>query len=184
MIKYFDFEKSIEIIDKKLQILENNKDNLDLDLIKKLKKEKNYLFEKIYNSLTSWQKVQIARQVNRPHTLDYINNIFSKFVLLSGDKKFAEDEAIVGGLAKINDLSLIVIGNEKGSSMETRIKHNFGMAKPEGYRKVQRLLKLAEKFKLPVVTFVDTAGAFPGKEAEERGQSESIASSIAQSLKN
>ena len=183
MIKYFDFEKSIEDIEKKLQILENNKDNLDLDLIEKLKKEKKNLFEKIYNSLTSWQKVQIARQVNRPHTLDYINNIFSKFVLLSGDKKFAEDEAIVGGLAKINDLSLIVIGNEKGSSMETRIKHNFGMAKPEGYRKVQRLLRLAEKFKLPVLTFVDTAGAFPGKEAEERGQSESIASSIAISLK-
>jgi acetyl-CoA carboxylase carboxyl transferase subunit alpha len=115
--------------------------------------------------------------------LDYVNNIFSNFILLSGDKKFAEDKAIVGGLAKIDDLSVMIIGNEKGNSMEKRIEHNFGMAKPEGFRKTQRLLILAEKLKLPVVTFVDTAGAFPGKEAEERGQSESIASSISQCLK-
>ena len=125
----------------------------------------------------------MARHSNRPHTLDYINKIFINFIPLAGDKKFAEDKAIVGGLAKINDLSVMVIGNEKGNSMESRIKHNFGMAKPEGYRKVQRLLILAEKLKLPIVTFVDTAGAFPGKEAEERGQSESIASSILQCLK-
>ena len=182
MNKYFDFEKSIKLIDDKIKILESsNEDNLHL--IKKYNLEKKNLLKKIYSSLTSWQKVQVARHSSRPHTLDYIDNIFLNFVYLSGDKKFAEDKAIVGGLAKIDDLSVMIIGNEKGSSMESRIEHNFGMAKPEGYRKVQRLLILAEKLKLPIVTFVDTAGAFPGKEAEERGQSESIASSIAQCLK-
>ena len=183
MNKYFDFEKSIKLIDDKIKILESSNENNNLHLIKKYNLEKKNLLKKIYSSLTSWQKVQVARHSSRPHTLDYINNIFLNFVYLSGDKKFAEDKAIVGGLAKIDDLSVMIIGNEKGSSMESRIEHNFGMAKPEGYRKVQRLLVLAEKLKLPIVTFVDTAGAFPGKEAEERGQSESIASSIAQCLK-
>ena len=113
----------------------------------------------------------------------YIKNIFDDIIFLHGDKKYADDSAIVGGLAKIENKSIFFIGTEKGNTMETRIKHNFGMAKPEGYRKVQRLLKLAEKFKLPLISFVDTAGAFPGKDAEERGQSESIASSIQTSLK-
>ena len=140
IIKYFEFEKSIEDIDSKIEILENKNKEGDFDLINKYKEEKKKLFKQIYNSLTSWQKVQVARHSNRPHTLDYIDNIFSNFISLSGDKKFAEDKAIVGGFAKINNLSVIVIGNEKGRSMETRIKHNFGMAKPEGYRKVQRLL--------------------------------------------
>ena len=183
MNKYFDFEKSIKLIDDKIKILESSNENNNLHLIKKYNLEKKNLLKKIYSSLTSWQKVQVARHSSRPHTLDYINNIFLNFVYLSGDKKFAEDKAIVGGLAKIDDLSVMIIGNEKGNSMEKRIEHNFGMAKPEGFRKAQRLLILAEKLKLPVVTFVDTAGAFPGKEAEERGQSESIASSIAQCLK-
>ena len=183
MNKYFDFEKSIKLIDDKIKILESNNEDNNLDLIKKYNLEKKNLLKKIYSSLTSWQKVKISRHSNRPHTLDYVNNIFSNFIPLSGDKKFAEDKAIVGGLAKIDDLSVMIIGNEKGNSMEKRIEHNFGMAKPEGFRKVQRLLILAEKLKLPIVTFVDTAGAFPGKEAEERGQSESIASSIAQCLK-
>ena len=183
MNKYFDFEKPIEVIDDKIKVLESNNEDNNLDLIKKYNLEKKNLLKKIYSSLTSWQKVKISRHSNRPHTLDYVDNIFSNFVPLSGDKKFAEDKAIVGGLAKIDDLSVMIIGNEKGNSMEKRIEHNFGMAKPEGFRKAQRLLILAEKLKLPVVTFVDTAGAFPGKEAEERGQSESIASSIAQCLK-
>ena len=183
MNKYFDFEKPIEVIDDKIKVLESNNEDNNLDLIKKYNLEKKNLLKKIYSSLTSWQKVKISRHSNRPHTLDYIDNIFSNFVPLSGDKKFAEDKAIVGGLAKIDDLSVMIIGNEKGNSMEKRIEHNFGMAKPEGFRKAQRLLILAEKLKLPIVTFVDTAGAFPGKEAEERGQSESIASSIAQCLK-
>lgn len=183
MNKYFDFEKSIEDIDKKINILENNNEYNNLNLIQKYNLEKKNLLIKIYSSLTSWQKVQVARHSSRPHTLDYIENIFLNFIPLSGDKKFAEDPAVVGGLAKIDNLSVMVIGTEKGNSMESRIEHNFGMAKPEGYRKAQRLLILAEKLKLPIVTFVDTAGAFPGKEAEERGQSESIASSIAQCLR-
>ena len=183
MNKYFDFEKPIEVIDDKIKVLESNNEDNNLDLINKYNLEKKNLLKKIYSSLTSWQKVKISRHSNRPHTLDYVENIFSNFIPLSGDKKFAEDKAIVGGLAKIDDLSVMIIGNEKGNSMEKRIEHNFGMAKPEGFRKAQRLLILAEKLKLPIVTFVDTAGAFPGKEAEERGQSESIASSIAQCLK-
>ena len=183
MNKYFDFEKPIEIIDDKIKALESNNEDNNLDLIQKYNLEKKNLLKKIYSSLTSWQKVKIARHSDRPHTLDYIENMFSNFIPLSGDKKFAEDRAIVGGLAKIDGLSVMIIGNEKGNSMEKRIEHNFGMAKPEGFRKAQRLMVLAEKLKLPIVTFVDTAGAFPGKEAEERGQSESIASSIAQCLK-
>ncbi len=183
MNKYFDFEKPIEVIDDKIKVLESNNEDNNLDLIKKYNLEKKNLLKKIYSSLTSWQKVRISRHSNRPHMLDYVDNIFSNFIPLSGDKKFAEDKAIVGGLATIDDLSVMIIGNEKGNSMEKRIEHNFGMAKPEGFRKTQRLLILAEKLKLPVVTFVDTAGAFPGKEAEERGQSESIASSISQCLK-
>ena len=182
MIKYFDFEKPIEDINNKIAALKNN-DKINYEEVKKLETQKDLIFEKIYNSLTSWQKVQIARQPDRPHTKDYIENIFTNFIPLSGDKKFADDEAIVGGFARLDNISVMVIGTEKGSSMESRIQHNFGMAKPEGYRKVQRLFSVAEKFNLPIITLVDTAGAFPGKEAEERGQSESIASSIAYSLR-
>ena len=178
MIKYFEIEK-IEIL---LNKLKNNQE-LNVDKIKKLNNEKDLLYKKIYSNLEPWQKVQVSRHGERPHTLDYVKNIFKDTILLHGDKKYADDSAIVGGLAKIDGNSVFFIGTEKGNTMETRIKHNFGMAKPEGYRKVQRLLKLAEKFKLPMLSFVDTAGAFPGKEAEERGQSESIASSILQFLK-
>ena len=177
MIKYFEFENEIEKIETLLDQLSNNKE-LNLDKIKKLSNERDELFKKIYSNLDPWQKVQVSRHGERPHTLDYIKNIFSDVVFLHGDKKYADDNSIVGGLAKIENNSVFIVGTEKGSSMETRIKHNFGMAKPEGYRKVQRFLKLAEKFKLPLISFVDTAGAFPGKDAEERGQSESIASSI------
>ncbi len=182
MIKYFDFEKPIEDIDNKINDINNNPSNRNENLIKKYEAKKVIFFKDIYKSLTAWQKVQVARHPNRPHTIEYIKNCFSNFVPLSGDKKFSEDEAIIGGLAKIDDISVMVIGTEKGSTMETRIKHNFGMAKPEGYRKFQRLLNLSEKFGFPVITFIDTAGAYPGKEAEERGQSESIASSISKSL--
>ena len=183
MIKYFDFEKAVEQIDYKIKELQDSDDAENSKTIDKLNKEKKNIITKIYSNLNSWQKVQIARHPDRPHTTDYINNIFSNFIPLSGDKKFGEDPAIVCGMGKILDQSVLIIGNEKGSSMETRIRHNFGMAKPEGYRKAQRIMYLAEKFNLPIVTFVDTAGAFPGKEAEERGQSESIASSIATCLK-
>ena len=183
MYKYFEFEKPIEIIDEKIEKLQKNNSEENIIKIKKHNIEKKRLFEKIYSNLNAWQKVQIARHPERPHCLDYIHNIFEDFITLAGDKKFGEDKAIIGGLGKIDDQSFVVIGNEKGSTMDTRIKHNFGMSKPEGYRKSQRLMKLAEKFNLPIITFVDTAGAFPGKDAEERGQSESIASSIATCLK-
>ncbi len=182
MIKYFEFESEVEKVETILAKLNDNEE-LNFDKIKKLNNEKDGLFKKIYSNLNPWQKVQVSRHNERPHTLDYIKNIFSDIVLLHGDKKYADDNAIVGGLAKIDGNSIFFVGTEKGNTMETRIKHNFGMAKPEGYRKVQRLLKLAEKFKLPLISFVDTAGAFPGKDAEERGQSESIASSILHFLK-
>ena len=183
MIKYLDFEKSIEKIDIKINEFKNINTDENKVKINKLIIDKNNLFKKIYSNLSAWQKVQIARHPQRPHCTDYINSLFDDFILLSGDKKFAEDQAIVSGIGKIDEQSFMIIGNEKGSTMETRIKHNFGMARPEGYRKSQRLMFLAEKFKLPIITFVDTAGAFPGKDAEERGQSESIASSISTSLK-
>ncbi len=183
MIKYFDFEKPIEEIDLKINELESKEGQKNNNKAEYYKKERNKILKKIYTNLNAWQKVQIARHPNRPHCLDYINAIFNDFISLSGDKKFGEDRSIIGGLGKIDDQSFMVIGTEKGNSMESRIKHNFGMAKPEGYRKSQRLMLLSEKLNLPIITFVDTAGAFPGKEAEERGQSESIASSIAVSLK-
>ena len=180
MLKYFDFEKEVELIDQNISENNNSNESNNKNL---LIQKKDKILRKIYTSLNPWQKVQVARHPDRPHSLDYIKNIFTDYILLHGDKKFGDDLAIVGGFAKLDSRSVIVIGTEKGNSMESRIKHNFGMAKPEGYRKAQRLMKIAEKFKLPVITFVDTAGAFPGKDAEERGQSESIASSIALSLK-
>ena len=178
---YFDFEKPIQEIDDKIKLLEQKE--AGEETIAKYQKRKTELFEKIYNKLTPWQRVQVARHPGRPHTIDYINNLFQDFIMLSGDRKFADDQAIIGGIAKIDNFSVMVVGNEKGNSMEARLKHNFGMAKPEGYRKVQRLFFLAEKFNLPIITFIDTAGAFPGKDAEERGQSESIASSIVTCLR-
>jgi acetyl-CoA carboxylase carboxyl transferase subunit alpha len=183
MVKYFDFEKNIENIDIKIVELISLKTANSINKIDKLKIEKESLYNKIYSNLNAWQKVQVARHPERPHCINYINNIFDNFIKLAGDKKYGEDEAILAGIGKIKNKSFLIIGNEKGNTMETRIKHNFGMSKPEGYRKAQRLMHLAEKFNLPIVTFVDTAGAFPGKDAEERGQSESIASSILTSLR-
>ena len=137
MIKYFEFENEIEKIEKILNQLNNNKE-LNFEKIKKLNKEKDELFKTIYSNLDPWQKVQVSRHGERPHALDYVKNIFNDIIFLHGDKKYAEDSAIVGGLAKIDSTSIFFIGTEKGNTMETRIKHNFGMAKPEGYRKVQR----------------------------------------------
>ncbi len=182
MIKYFDFEKEIEKIDDLISKL-NLEANTETKKIEKLNIEKNQLLDKLYSNLDPWQKVQVSRHSERPHTMDYVNYILNDLVFLHGDKKYADDNAIIGGIGKIDNLSVVFIGTEKGNTMDTRIKHNFGMAKPEGYRKAQRLALLAEKFQLPLVTFVDTAGAFPGKDAEERGQSESIASSILVFLK-
>ena len=183
MVKYFDFEKKIENIDIKItELLSSNTIN-NANKINQFNIEKKSLYKKIYSNLNAWQKVQVARHPERPHCINYINTIFDDFIKLAGDKKYGEDEAIIAGIGKIKNKSFVIIGNEKGNTMETRIKHNFGMSKPEGYRKAQRLMHLAEKFNLPIITFIDTAGAFPGKDAEERGQSESIASSIATSLK-
>ena len=183
MVKYFDFEKNIEEIDVKIAELTNLNTAESINKKNKFNLEKKSLYKKIYSNLNAWQKVQVARHPERPHCIDYVDIIFDNFIKLAGDKKYGEDEAILAGIGKIKNQSFVIIGNEKGNTMETRIKHNFGMSKPEGYRKAQRLMNLAEKFNLPIITFIDTAGAFPGKDAEERGQSESIASSISTSLK-
>ena len=182
MNRFLDFEQELEKIENQINNLDIKKNNYNIEKNKLIEK-KNISLKKIYSNLSAWDKVQVARHPNRPHSIDYINSIFTNIVYLHGDKKFSDDNAILGCLAKINDTSVVIIGTEKGNTMESRIKHNFGMAKPEGYRKAQRLMNLANKFNLPIITFVDTAGAFPGKDAEERGQSESIASSILVSLK-
>lgn len=182
MKRYFDFESDVEKVDIQINKLNPN-DNKYISVKTKLLEKKNILLKKIFSNLSAWEKVQVARHADRPHAIDYINSIFQNVVYLHGDKKFSDDSAIIGCLASLSGQSVIVIGTEKGNSMDTRIKHNFGMAKPEGYRKAQRLMMIAHKFNIPVITLVDTAGAFPGKEAEERGQSESIASSILISLK-
>ena len=182
MNKYLDFESEIEKLDGKLSELYINDSNY-ISEKNKLTEKKNTILKKKYSNLSAWEKVQVARHTDRPHSIDYINMIFEDIIFLHGDKKFSDDNAILGCFASLSGQSVMIIGTEKGNSMDTRLKHNFGMAKPEGYRKAQRLMKLADKFNLPIITFVDTAGAFPGKEAEERGQSESIASSIQTSLK-
>jgi acetyl-CoA carboxylase carboxyl transferase subunit alpha len=182
MNKYLDFEGDIETLDNKISELNINDINF-INEKNKLTEKKNTILKKKYSKLSAWEKVQVARHANRPHSIDYINMIFQDIIFLHGDKKFSDDNAILGCLASLSGQSVMIIGTEKGNSMDTRLKHNFGMAKPEGYRKAQRLMMLADKFNLPIITFVDTAGAFPGKEAEERGQSESIASSIQTSLK-
>ena len=182
MNRNLDFENDIVNIESLINKLNLNSSNYKFEK-NKLEDQKKKLIKKIYSNLSPWEKVQVARHANRPHSKDYINMVFDDVIYLHGDKKYADDPAILGCLGKISDQSLMIIGTEKGNSMESRIQHNFGMAKPEGYRKAQRLMTIADKFNLPVVTFVDTAGAFPGKDAEERGQSESIASSIQTSLK-
>ena len=182
MNRYLDFESDIETLDNKINNLSIN-DNNFINETNKLNDKKYKILKKKYSNLSAWEKVQVARHADRPHSIDYINLIFDDIIFLHGDKKFSDVNAILGCFASLSGQSVMIIGTEKGNSMDTRLKHNFGMAKPEGYRKAQRLMMLADKFNLPIITFVDTAGAFPGKEAEERGQSESIASSIQTSLK-
>ena len=148
------------------------------DEILKLQSKATRDLKVTYQNLNPWQKTLVARHPDRPHFLDYANSIFTEFIILSGDRGFSDDKAILGGLARFKGRSVIIIGQEKGHDTETRLKHNFGMAKPEGYRKAQRLMKMADHFGIPVITFVDTAGAYPGVGAEERGQSEAIARSI------
>ncbi len=177
---YLDFEKSIVTLEQKIKELEAiNDSNVSLAKdIESLRNKKMSYLVKIYKNLSPWQKVLVARHPERPHFVDYIKHMVTDFVELKGDRYFADDEAIIGGLGRIDGRSVVIIGTEKGNSIEGRLKHNFGMARPEGYRKAQRLMKLASKFNLPIVTLIDTAGAYPGIEAEERGQSEAIAKSI------
>ncbi|MEE6206656.1 MAG: acetyl-CoA carboxylase carboxyltransferase subunit alpha [Alphaproteobacteria bacterium] len=181
-----DFEKTIVEFEEKIEHLKSLTDNKDLDIskeIKKLEKHLNKQLEQVYRHLSPWQKAQIARHPARPHCLDYIKALINDFTLLCGDRCFGEDAAIVGGIGVFEGIPVVVIGQEKGNDLDSRIKYNFGMAKPEGYRKAQRLMEMAEKFKLPILTFVDTAGAYPGIDAEARGQAEAIASSIEKCLR-
>lgn len=178
MISFLDFEKPIAELEARIDELRATAETGQLDLtseVDKLQKKSAALLKGVYGKLSPWQKTQVARHPQRPHFLDYVRLMFEDFVPLAGDRHFGEDEAILGGLARLNGRKVMLIGHEKGHDTASRLKHNFGMGKPEGYRKAIRLMEMAGKFGLPVVTLVDTAGAFPGIEAEERGQSEAIA---------
>ena len=183
MIKrhFLEFERSLEDISEKIDALEIvSMDNPELrSQINKLESEFEEKTKKIYSNLTRWNKVQISRHPQRPHTSDYILNIFTDFDELHGDRQFGDDPSIIGGLAKLDDIPVMIIGHEKGKGTDEKVKRNFGMPQPEGYRKAKRLMKLAEQFEIPVITFVDTSGAYPGVEGEERGQSEAIATNLA-----
>ena len=187
MQHYLDFEKELALLDGKANELRStnssqNEEKQKNDDIKEIERKSKQLLKKIYSDLTPWHKCQIARHPERPHSSLYIKNLMTEFIPLAGDKKFAEDKSIIGGLARLNDTPIVIIGHEKGDDTKSRIQHNFGMARPEGYRKAVRLMDLADKFNLPVITFIDTPGAYPGKGAEERGQAEAIASSIAKCM--
>ncbi|MGE4570447.1 MAG: acetyl-CoA carboxylase carboxyltransferase subunit alpha [Gammaproteobacteria bacterium] len=178
-LDYLDFEQPIADLEGKIQALENLKDNADIaQEIDALKSKSEALTKKIFSSLSDWQISQLARHPKRLYTLDYIDAIFDEFTELHGDRAFADDKAMIGGIAKIDNTSFIFIGQQKGRSTKEKLYHNFGMARPEGYRKALRLMKMAEKFSLPIVTFIDTPGAYPGIGAEERGQSEAIARNL------
>ncbi|MDF3073627.1 MAG: acetyl-CoA carboxylase carboxyl transferase subunit alpha [Alphaproteobacteria bacterium] len=181
MTAFLDFEQPIAELEGKILELRHMSEGKDVNIaeeVSRLEVKVEKLLKQTYGKLSAWQKVQVARHPNRPHCLDYIGKLIAEFTPLAGDRGFAEDAAIVGGLGRFRGTSVMVIGQEKGHDTETRIKHNFGMAKPEGYRKAQRLMHLADRFNLPVITLVDTAGAYPGVGAEERGQAEAIARSI------
>ena len=179
--KYLDFEKPIqEVADKILALQSVSSENPDINSqIVKLEEELSAITKKIYNKLSIWQIVQVARHPERPHTLEYIKRIFSDFDELHGDRQFGDDQSIVGGICYLDQTPVMVIGHEKGRDTEEKLRRNFGMPQPEGYRKAKRLMKLAEQFSLPIINFIDTAGAYPGIEGEERGQNEAIASNLA-----
>jgi len=181
MTNYLDFEKPLAEIEGKaeeLRALAQQNEEMDVkDEAAALDRKAAELLEDLYKDLTPWRKCQVARHPERPHCRDYLNELFTDYTPLAGDRNFADDLAVMGGLARFKDQPVVVIGQEKGHDTKSRISHNFGMARPEGYRKAVRLMELANKFGLPVVTLVDTAGAYPGKGAEERGQSEAIARS-------
>tara|TARA_A100001011_G_scaffold202506_1_gene210874 strand:- start:17455 stop:18417 length:963 start_codon:yes stop_codon:yes gene_type:complete len=178
---HLDFEKPIFELDNQInELIElNSKNDKDLSRqILNLKEEKKKISEKIYSNLTRWQRVQLARFPKRPYTLDYINRISNDFIELHGDRKFADDQALVTGIGSIDQTEVVFIGHQKGKNTKENIKRNFGMAKPEGYRKALRVMKLAVKFNRPIVCFIDTPGAYPGVGAEERGQAQAIANNL------
>ena len=177
---YLEFEKPISDLENKIESLRDNKDNDESvhQEISSISDRIENLTKEIYEGLSIWQKVQVARHPHRPHFSDYIENIFTDFDELHGDRLFGDDQAIIGGLAKFKGSPVVIIGHEKGKSTEDKISRNFGMSQPEGYRKASRLMKLAEDFSLPIITFIDTPGAYPGIESEERGMSEAIAKNL------
>jgi len=180
-----EFEKPIVELEGKISELRHvSSDEMNIsDEIKRMQTKADKLLQQAYTKLTPAQKVQVARHPERPHFKDYIAGLFTDFTPLAGDRNFAEDNALLGGLGRFNGQSCVIMGHEKGDDTESRIKHNFGMARPEGYRKAQRLMAMASQFNLPIITLVDTAGAYPGLGAEERGQSEAIAKSIESCLR-
>jgi acetyl-CoA carboxylase carboxyl transferase subunit alpha len=176
-ITFLDFEQQIADLEGKIETLRFAQDDSAVDIseeISRLEKKGQILTKEIYAKLSPWQISQVARHPQRPHTLDYLNLVFTDFEELHGDRSFADDHAIVGGLARFNGQPVMVIGHQKGNDTKEKLYRNFGMPRPEGYRKALRLMRLAEKFGLPVITFIDTPGAYPGIDAEERGQSEAI----------
>lgn len=186
MQTYLEFEKNLAEIDGKAQELRsiNNKvEDVNTNAeAEALEQKSQLLLKDLYLNLTPWRKCQVARHPERPHSMDYINELFTEYTPLAGDRSFSDDKAVVGGLARFNDRPVMIIGHEKGHDTNSRIFRNFGMARPEGYRKSIRLMDMAHRFKLPIITLVDTPGAFPGKGAEERGQAEAIARTIEKCL--
>lgn len=179
--RILDFEKPIVKLENKIEEMKELSNSSDIDLskeIEKLQLKLNKQIEKIHNNLTTWQRVQLARHPQRPYFLDYVKEIASEFIELHGDRHFGDDKAIIAGLATIDDEKVIIIGQQKGRNTKENLYRNFGMPNPEGYRKALRIMKLAEKFNRPVVTFIDTPGAYPGLGAEERGQAEAIAKNL------
>ena len=185
MTSYLEFEKPIAALDARIAELRETADTGEIDIeseIERLAAKSRKLLASTYAGLTPWQKTQVARHPARPHFKHYVAGMFDDFLPLAGDRAFADDKAIMGGFARMGEQRVVVIGHEKGDTTESRIRHNFGMGKPEGYRKAIRLMDLADRFGLPVVTLVDTSGAFPGVQAEERGQAEAIARSTERCL--
>jgi acetyl-CoA carboxylase carboxyl transferase subunit alpha len=185
MTVYLDFEKPIAALEARILELEEAADESEVNVsaeVGKLRAKADKLLADTYAKLTPWQKTQVARHPERPHFRNFIAGLFDDFLPLAGDRAFADDQAILGGLARMGARRVVVIGHEKGDDTESRLRHNFGMGKPEGYRKAIRLMDLADRFGLPVVTLVDTSGAFPGVQAEERGQAEAIARSTEKCL--
>ena len=185
-MNYLEFEKPLAEIEGKAEELRAMaRGNAAMDVggeAEALDRKADQMLKDLYKGLNAWQKCQVARHPDRPHCKEYIDTLFTEFTALAGDRNFADDHAVMGGLARFNDQAVVVIGHEKGNDTKSRIERNFGMARPEGYRKAIRLMEMADKFRLPVITLVDTPGAYPGKGAEERGQSEAIAKATERSL--